>query len=404
MSLAWRLLKAAVSSLWAFRSYAALMMIGLIIGIASLTVIHQIGQGAQQAVSSRMASMGFGADAFYISSGGGRLGVRRGMKRAVTLTPQDAASISRVDGVAHVVPHKNVARTQVTAGGNNTNTRVRGATPGWAAARKWPLLQGRFVSLTDIRQSARVAVLGTTVVRELFGEANPVGRRLRIGRTPFIVVGVLESKGSSGWRDRDDIILVPLSTATKRLSRDDKLSGMRVTMTDATRLEEVKAEVTSVLRENHSLLPGVPDDFLIITPDELMKLITRQSRSLVAMLTFVSAVSLFVSGVVIMNIMLVAVSERAYEIGVRRAVGARRRDILYQILMESLMVAAAGGVCGLLMGLLLSYLATWLLAIPTAFSPSGFLWALGFSAGVGLLFGVAPAKKAAGLHPVEALR
>ena len=404
MSLAWRLLKSAVSSLWAFRSYAALMMIGLIIGIASLTVIHQIGQGAQQAVSARMASMGFGADAFYISSGGGRLGVRRGMKRSVTLTPEDAASVSSVDGVAHVVPHKNLSRTQVTGGGNNTNTRVRGATPGWAAARKWPLLMGRFVSLNDIRQSARVAVLGTTVVSELFGEANPLGKRIRIGRTPFIVVGVLESKGASGWHNRDDMVLVPLSTAAKRLSRDDKLSGMRVTMTDATRLEEVKAEVTSVLRENHSLLSGVPDDFLIITPDELMKLITRQSRSLVAMLTFVSAVSLFVSGVVIMNIMLVAVSERAYEIGVRRAVGARRRDILYQILMESLMVAAAGGVCGLLMGLLLSYLATWLLAIPTAFSPSGFLWALGFSAGVGLLFGVAPAKKAAGLHPVEALR
>ncbi|MFH2125250.1 MAG: ABC transporter permease, partial [Pseudomonadota bacterium] len=245
MSLAWRLLKTAVISLWAFRSYAALMMIGLIIGIASLTVIHQIGQGAQQVVSSRMASMGFGADAFYISSGGGRLGVRRGMKRAITLTPEDAASISQVDGVAHVVPHKNVARTQVTAGGNNTNTRVRGATPGWAAARNWALLQGRFVSLTDIRQSARVAVLGATVVRELFGDVDPVGRRLRIGRTPFIVVGVLESKGSSGWRDRDDIILVPLSTATKRLSRDDKLSGMRVTMTDASRVEEVKAEVTN---------------------------------------------------------------------------------------------------------------------------------------------------------------
>jgi len=404
VSLAWRLLKAALSSLWAFRSYAALMMIGLIIGIASLTVIHQIGQGAQQQVAARMASMGFGADAFYISSGGGRLGVRRGMKRAVTLTPVDAASISRLDGVAQVVPHKNVARTQVTAGSNHTNTRVRGAPPGWAAARNWSMLHGRFISRADIGQSARVAVVGTTVVRELYGGANPVGRRLRIGRTPFIVVGVLESKGSSGWRDRDDIILVPLSTATKRLSRDDKISGMRVTMTDASRVEEIKGEVTAVLRENHSLGPGVPDDFLIITPDELMKLITRQSRSLVVMLTFVSAVSLFVSGVVIMNIMLVAVSERAYEIGVRRAVGARRRDILYQILMESLMVAAAGGVCGLLLGILLSYLATLLLGIPTAFSPSGFLWALGFSAAVGLFFGVAPAKKAAGLHPVEALR
>lgn len=404
MSLVWRLLKTAVSSLWAFRSYAALMMIGLIIGISSLTVIHQIGQGAQAAVSERMASMGFGADAFYISSGGGRLGVRRGMRRALTLTPEDAAAISRLDGVAHVVPHKNVARTQVTAGGNNTTTRVRGTPPGWAAARNWAVYKGRFISMADIKQSARVAVLGTTVMNELFGDADPLGKRIRIGRTPFIVVGVLESKGSAGWHNRDDMVVIPMSTAVKRLSRDDKLNGIRVTMTDPSRVDEIRAETTDILRQNHALGPGVPEDFLIITPDELMKLHTQQSRSLVAMLTFVSAVSLFVSGVVIMNIMLVAVSERAYEIGVRRAVGARRRDILYQILMESLMVAAAGGVCGLLLGLLLSYLATWLLGIPTAFSPAGFLWALGFSAGVGLLFGVAPAKKAAGLNPVEALR
>ena len=404
MSLAWRLLKSAVSSLWAFRSYAALMMIGLIIGIASLTVIHQIGQGAQREVTASMASMGFGADAFYISPGGGRLGVRHGMKRTMTLTPQDAAAISRVEGVAQVVPHKNISRTQVAAGGNNTSTRVRGTPPGWAAARNWAMLYGRFITRDDIKQNARVAVLGTTVMREIFGNTNPLGKRIRVGRTPFIVVGVLESKGSSGWRDRDDMVVIPMSTALSRLSRDDKISGMRVHMTDASRVVQIKAEVTALLRERHSLLSGVPDDFLIITPDELMKLYTRQSRSLVAMLTFVSAVSLFVSGVVIMNIMLVAVSERAYEIGVRRAVGARRRDILYQILMESLMVAAAGGMCGLLMGQLLSYLATWLLAIPTAFSPTGFLWALGFSAGVGLLFGVAPAKKAAGLHPVEALR
>ena len=269
MSLGWRLIKAALGSLWAFRSYAALMMIGLIIGIASLTVIHQIGQGAQQAVSARMASMGFGADSFYISSGGGRLGVRRGMKRVMTLTPQDAESIAQVDGVAHVLPHKNVARTQVSAGGNNTTTRVRGATPGWAAARNWPMLSGRFVSRADIGSNARVAVLGTTVARELFGAANPVGKRIRIGRTPFIVVGVLESKGASSWHDRDDMVLVPLSTATTRLSRDDKLSGMRVTMSDAKQVEEVKAEVTNVLRKNHTLGPGVPDDFLIITPDEL---------------------------------------------------------------------------------------------------------------------------------------
>ncbi|MCF8032807.1 MAG: ABC transporter permease [Desulfarculaceae bacterium] len=404
MILPYRLLKAALGSLWAFRSYAALMMIGLVIGIASLTVIHEIGEGAQKMVGDRMASMGFGANAFYISAGGGKLGVRHGMKRTMTLTPEDAEAIGRLDGVDQVVPHKNVARTQISAGGRHTNTRVRGTPPGWAAARNWTVQQGRFVNLRDLVTFNRVAVLGTTVARELFGGAIPVGKRVRIGRTPFTVVGVMDSKGSFGHRDRDDFVIVPFTTATKRLARDDKLNGMRVMLVSSDRVGEIKAEVTDVLRERHNLAPGVPEDFLIITPDELMQFITRQSRSLVAMLTFISAVSLFVSGVVIMNIMLVAVSERSYEIGVRRAVGARRRDIMYQVLMESLIVAAAGGLCGLGLGVLLSYLATILLNIPTAFSPMGFAWALGFSAGVGLLFGLAPARKAALLHPVEALR
>lgn len=404
MILPLRLLKAALASLWAFRSYAALMMIGLVIGIASLTVIHEIGQGAQKKVAASMASMGFGSDAFYISAGGGKLGMRHGKKRTMTLTPEDAEALGRLEGVAQAIPHKNVARTLVSAGDKHTNTRVRGVPPGWAASRRWEVHLGRFVNLRDLVTYNRVAVLGATVVDELFGPGNPVGRRIRIGRTPFTVVGVMEPKGFLGHRNRDDFVIVPFTTATKRLARDDKISGMRVMLSDASRLEEIKREATEVLRTRHKLAEGVPDDFLIITPEELMRFITRQSRSLVAMLTFISAVSLFVSGVVIMNIMLVAVSERSYEIGVRRAVGARRRDIMYQVLMESLIVAALGGLCGLALGALLSHLANLLLNIPTAFSPLGFLWALGFSAVVGLVFGLAPARKAALLRPVEALR
>lgn len=404
MILPYRLLKAALGSLWAFRSYAALMMIGLIIGIASLTVIHEIGQGAQKMVTDRMASMGFGANAFYISAGGGKLGVRRGMKRTQTLTPEDAEAVGRLDGIDLVVPHKNVARTQVSFGRKHTNTRVRGAPPGWASARNWAVLLGRFVNLRDLVTYNRVAVLGTTVARELFGEANPVGRRVRIGRTPFTVVGVMESKGSHGWHDRDDFVIVPFTTATKRLARDDKISGMRVMLEDPGRVKEIKKEVTDLLRQRHKLASGVPDDFLIITPDELMRFITRQSRSLVAMLTFISAVSLFVSGVVIMNIMLVAVSERSYEIGVRRAVGARRRDIMLQFLAEALMLGLAGGGGGALLGLAaawavrhwgsLEFLMPWPAALGAA------LLALVISLG----FGLAPARRAAGLTPVDALR
>lgn len=405
MSRGLRLFKQALVSLWAFRTYAILMMIGLIIGIAALTVIQEIGQGAQSRVKSIMEGMGFGADAFYISSGGGRLGVRRHMKRTLTLTPDDAKAISRLDGVSRVVPHKGVSRSQASAGGKHITTRVVGVTPDYAMVRNWGMAFGRFISWGDEQQRSRVAVLGTTAMRELFGQATPVGRSIRIGGVPFQVVGVLEPRGASGrGHDRDDRILIPLSTASKRLTRDDHLSGMRVNIADASRLEEVTKEINLLLRERHRLGPSMPDDFLIITPEELLHYVTRQSRTMVAMLSFISAISLFVSGIVIMNIMLVAVSERSFEIGVRRAIGARRRDILGQVLMESILVAGAGGICGMLLGLVLSWLANLLLEIPTAFSPAGFLWALSFSVAVGLIFGLVPARKAAALEPVEALR
>ncbi len=405
MSLPLRLLRASLASLWAFKSYALLMMIGLIIGIASLTVIQEIGHGARVRVQGIMESFGFGADAFYISAGGGRLGRRHGLKRTINLTPQDVEEIRRLEGVAMVVPHKGVARTKISAGGKHMTSRLMGVTPNWVTIRNLGLSQGRFITQEDEDRRARVAVLGATPVRELFGGKSPLGKRIRIGNTPFLVVGVLQPLGGSRrGRDRDDRVMVPLATAVKRLSRSDNYSGMRVNLSDPDQREQVVQETTQLLRRLHKLPEGVPDDFLIVTPDELLDLITRQSRAMVAMLSFISAVSLFVSGIVIMNIMLVAVSERSYEIGVRRAVGARRRDILGQILMESTLVALAGGLCGLGLGFVLSWLATLLLEVPTAFSPLGFAWAVGFSAAVGLVFGLAPAKKAAGLTPVEALR
>ncbi len=402
-----RLLGEAGRSLWGQRTYALLMMIGLVIGISSVTVIYEMGEGVRHRVVGMMSNMGFGADAFFIAAGGGRLGFRRrSAASAPNLTAEDVAAIARLDNTAYVVPQVNLRGERISHQDRHTMSRVWGVPPEYAPSRRWDMHAGRFLIPRDEQLKRRVAVLGFTTAQELFGEQSALGRQIRLGSVPLTVVGVLAPKGGVGGsgRHRDDRVLVPMSTAQRRLSKQDKINAVRVNLHDPERRPETVAEVAELLRQRHRLAPGVPDDFTIITPEALVTLITRQSRSMVVMLTFISAVSLFVSGIVIMNIMLVAVSERAHEIGVRRAVGARRADIMGQVLCESVLVALAGGVCGLGLGLLLSRALSAALDVPTAFSAPGFALSFLFSAGVGLVFGVFPARKAANLAPVEALR
>jgi putative ABC transport system permease protein len=265
---------------------------------------------------------------------------------------------------------------------------------------------GRFLDQQDESQRRRVAVLGSATADDLFPGQSPLGQQIQVGTVPLTVVGVLEAKGgaSGSGRMRDDFILAPLSVAMRRLAKEDKVSGLRVNFSDPARGADTAEEVRQLLRARHKLVQAAPDDFTITTPEALVAIITRQARAMVVMLTFISAVSLFVSGIVIMNIMLVAVSERAHEIGVRRAVGARRGDILTQVLMESLMVSLLGGAIGFGLGALLSWLCTLAFDLPTAFSPLGFGLSFAFSAGVGLVFGLFPARRAAAMQPVESLR
>jgi len=394
----------ALRSLWAERGYAALMMVGLVIGISSVTVIYEMGEGVRSQVVGMMSSMGFGADAFFVASGNRRAGFRRGGAARV-LTDQDLSQISRLVNVDLVVPQLSISRDRVSAGSRHTITGISGVDVHYAASRRWDIAQGRFLVAADNRDKRRVAVLGASTAKELFPEGSALGRPIRIGTSPFLVVGVLAAKGfSPSGHDRDDRVLVPLSTAQRRLSKEDKYSAARVNLVDAGQVAETVEEVRAILRANHRLGPEVPDDFTIVTPDSLLQMVTRQSQAMVAMLTFIAAVSLFVSGIVIMNIMLVAVSERAHEIGVRRAVGATRRDVMAQILMESLLVAVLGGLCGLGLGMLLSRGIGAGLGLPVAFSLPGFGLSFLFSAGVGLVFGVFPARRAANLEPVECLR
>lgn len=400
-----RLTLEGARSLWDIRLYALLMMAGLIIGIAAVTVIYEMGEGVRMRVQGLMENMGFGADAFYIRSGGGVLGFRRGGSRTLSLTLEDADDLRRLHGVALVVPHQNIRGKDVSYGSNHTNTRILATTKDYSQARLWPVRSGRFIDDKDFQARARVAVLGASTAAELFPGQSPLGQTIRVGKVPFKVIGVLSSKGASPrGHDRDDRIMIPLSTAQRRISGEDKLSGLRVNLERGEDKDVVVAEARDLLRTRHRLVPQAPDDFMIITPEALLEMITRQSRAMVFMLTMISGVSLLVAGIVIMNIMLVTVSERAREIGVRRALGARRRDIMTQFLMEALIVALTGGACGLGLGLLLARVATWGLDMPTALSFDGFAVSFIFSAAVGLIFGLLPARRAALLPPLETLR
>jgi putative ABC transport system permease protein len=392
-------------SLWDIRLYALLMMAGLIIGIAAVTVIYEMGEGVRAQVQGFMQNMGFGADAFYVRSGGGVLGFRHGRSRTLTLTLDDVADLGRISGVTMVVPHQAIRGKDVTHQGKHTSTRILATTPDYSTARLWPVKSGRFIDHRDVENRSRVAVIGGTTALELFPGKSPLGQTIRVGKVPVTVIGVLASKGASPrGHDRDDRIIMPLSTAQRRISGEDKLSGIRVNLARDADKDMVVAEAKNLLRYRHKLVPQAPDDFMIITPEALLEMITRQSRAMVLMLTMISGVSLLVAGIVIMNIMLVTVTERAREIGVRRALGARRRDVMAQFLMEAIIVALAGGACGLGLGLALSRAVTWALDLPTSFSLQGFAVSFGFSAAVGLIFGLLPARRAALLPPLETLR
>jgi len=399
----WRLAKQALAAMWAHKMYAVLMMIGLIIGISSVTVIIDIGQGARVQVVEMMSRFGFGADSFMIRAGAGKLFRRRG-SRPTTMKLRDIDSIRQFTFAKYVVPHRMIRGKRFIYGRTSTDSALIGTSHEYPLSRDWKLKAGRFFTQAEDRYKARVVVLGTTVVRNLFGDKDPLGRSIRIGPVFFRVIGIMESMGSTpgGW-DRDDIALAPISTVLRRIVNSDYISMIKVNLNSSEVAHQAIEAVKKVLRKNHKLAKGVPDDFTIITADELLNFITRQSRAMVLMLALIAGISLFVSGIVIMNIMLVSVSERKQEIGIRRSVGAKRRDIMVQFVLESLFVSMAGGVLGIVLGQVISRLLNTVFGLPTAPSILAVALAMSFAGAVGLFFGIFPARRAAQLSPVEAV-
>jgi putative ABC transport system permease protein len=388
---------------------AALTALGIVVGVAAFITVLSVSEGSRQQVVEQIQSLG--GNLLLVTPGSARTGgAQLGAGSRQTLTLEDAQAIRReIPDLLAVAPSlfKNL---QVVAGNRNWRTNVQGVTPDYLSAREWGIASGRPLAALDQQRSAKVALLGETVVNKLFPGGDPVGRLVRIGGTPFSVIGVLSPKGqSSGGTDQDDKVLIPLSTAAVRLlgSERSALGGLRyivVKVDREARLRPVEEELRRLLRQRHRLRENYPDDFMVSNLAEIQARKEKASGVLTFWLGAVASVSLAVGAISVMNIMLVAVAERTREIGVRLAVGARRRDILWQFLCEALLLALFGGVVGIGLGAVLAFAIGQWGAVPVVLRPESLLLALSAAALAGVLAGVLPALKAARLSPIVALR
>jgi putative ABC transport system permease protein len=383
----------------------ALTALGMIIGVAAVIVMIAIGTGARTSIESQIRSAG--SNLVMVNAGSGGFGpVRQGAGAVTTLTEDDADAINReVQGVRYVSPGLST-RVQVVAESSNWNTQVQGASEDLPAIRSWPTQFGGFFTASDVRIAAKVAVLGSSTRDQLFGAgADPVGATVRIKNQPFKVIGVLTSKGQGAMgQDQDDLVIVPFTTVQKKLLGVQHVSGITVSAGDGVPLDQVSAQIVNLLRERHGIDEGEDDDFSVRTQAELTSMMTSTTDTLTYLLAGIAAVSLLVGGIGIMNIMLVSVTERTREIGLRLSVGARDIDVLTQFLVEAIVLSLAGGAIGILVGLGFSYGVSQLLQWTTVVTPQSVLLSFGVAAATGVFFGFYPARKAAALDPIEALR
>lgn len=391
------------SGLAKHKTRTILMMLGIVIGIATLTVVVSLGKGMQRKVMKNIQS--FGPNAVMVSAGGGKM-FGPPDERVTTLTLEDADAVRQaVGGVRHISPFTVNLEQTVVYGGRNTTSPVVGVTPEFADAWQWYAEQGEFISEEDNASLAKNCILGQTVAKELFGDQNPIGETIRVNNTNLRVVGVLAKRGTSPHgMDMDRRVMVPLTTAMKRMYNITHVGMIRLYLEDPARLEEATKTVTSVLRERHHITPPQEDDFRVVNTMSMAMMARKVSKTLSLSLGILSLISLAVGGIVIANIMFVAVNERRKEIGIRRAFGATAGDIRQQFLGEALLVTTGGGVVGTVLGILASQGISQMKKMPAVISWEPFVLAVVFSAIVGVAAGMQPARKAAALDPVDAIR
>ena len=400
------LLSQAWSAMGANKLRTFLTMLGMVIGVSAVVVMMAVGQGAQYSVQQSIESMG--SSMFIVLSGSTTAGgVHAGGGAAPTLTVADGDAIAELPGVLSVAPiHPGSA--QVVYAGNNWNTSVFGTTPSYLDIRNWPLEAGVPFTDSDVRSATRVALLGKTVATTLFGDDEVVGKTIRIRNSPFVVVGLLASKGQSlDGRDQDDTILIPLTTAQRKVFGTQFQGSVRmlnVQASDAKVMDAVEKSMNELLRQRHRIREGMDSDFSVRNLTALANSAAETTRIMSLLLGAIASVSLLVGGIGIMNIMLVSVTERTREIGIRMAIGARERDILLQFLFEAIIISLVGCLIGLLLGIGGALLVNILAKTAVIISASSALIAFGVAAAVGIFFGFYPARKAAQLDPIEALR
>jgi len=397
-------LRIALRALARNKLRAFLTMLGIIIGVGAVIAMVAIGEGAKSTIRSQISALG--TNVLIVLPGSNvQGGVRAGSGNVNTLVDSDARAMTReLRSVAYASPVLR-RQEQLVAGNLNWGTLAQGVAPEFEQIRDWQIESGRFLHEGDMDSAAKVAVIGQTVARQLFGNDDPIDAVIRIRNIPFRVVGVLVGKGQTGQgQDQDDTVMIPYTTMQKRLMRITFLQSIVVRAVSAEKVAEAQEQITLLLRQRHRIAEGREDDFTVRNLSDIAEAAQSTAQVMAILLGSVAGISLLVGGIGIMNIMLVSVTERTREIGIRMAVGARSRDIMLQFLVEAVVMAATGGIIGILLGIgsseLLKNWAQW----PTLINPGIIFIAFGFSGAVGVFFGFYPAKKAAGLDPIDALR
>jgi len=385
---------------------SALTMLGVIIGVASVIAMISLGSGARAAIDEQVQAQG--TNVIYVSAGsfGRAPGTARGGAGSVTtLTLEDAQAIkNEVPLVARITPMVR-GRAQVVAGNQNWNTSVEGGNEDYIVIRNWPLASGDDFTARDVLVAEKVCLLGQTVSKTLFPDSEPVGQIVRVKNLPFRVLGVLAAKGQNQWgQDQDDLIIAPYTTVQKKLLGLAYIQQIVISATSSDNVEPAAVDITRLMRQRHKIQDPTDDDFTVRTVAEMAATRVQMADTMTMLLMSVASVSLLVGGIGIMNIMLVSVTERTREIGLRMAVGARTRDILRQFLAEAVSLSVVGGAIGVVLGLTVSRLLTSGLGWPTLITPESIVIAFAFAGAVGVFFGFYPARKAAELDPIEALR
>jgi putative ABC transport system permease protein len=381
-----------------------LTMLGMIIGVGAVIAMVSIGTGAKTQVEAQIASLG--QNVVLVFSGSvTRSGIHTGWGSAGTLTIDDARAIAReITGVKAVSPEVRMG-SQISAGNQNWFTSVLGESEQYLEIRQWPLAAGTMFTENDVRGANKVAVIGMTIVNQIFNDEDPIGQIVRIRNVPFVIVGVLSPKGLSLMgQDQDDVIIIPYTSAMKRIQGTTTLRSILVQADSLKNLPVVQQQLTELLRQRHKIGPGKDDDFTVRTQQEIAETATATSRIMTALLGSIASVSLIVGGIGIMNIMLVSVTERTREIGIRMAVGAKSRDVMLQFLIEAVTLSIIGGIIGIGVGVLASKIISSQMGWPVLTPLTSIVLAFSFSALVGVFFGFYPARKASMLDPIEALR